>query len=273
MRPRPSLLSPAPAALLLALVVRTAVGLSRLDELTFRFHTASVAVALLEGLPLRLHELPLISHDRGSAGARLLAVPLVALLGDTLVAIKLEAIALSGATAWLFARMLERGAGRTAAWAGALLFAFLPPCYQALDVRPLGSHVDTVLFDLAALALVVSSPRGADAGARRALALGLVAGLGLFFSSHFLVVLPALLAPWWAVDRRFWRRRSALGTAALVDPRVPLGQPTVRGSEFVHMAEPVRRAAKGDPRAELGWLARLDGDWAGFAGRAWGPEP
>ncbi len=210
----PKSIDPAWFALFAAIGVRTLLGFSRLDDGSpFQNYTANIAVAVLKGLPLELAELPIIPHNRGSMLVGLASVPLVALLGNTLIAIKAQAILHSGATAFLFARIVDRNAGscsRPAAWAAALLYAFLPPSFQILDVMPLGSHVDTLLFDFAALAYLLTWTKGEPTRARRAFALGLTAGLGTFFSLHFLVVLPALFVAWWALDRRFFLRPAAL---------------------------------------------------------------
>jgi hypothetical protein len=196
--------------------VRLAVALSRLDDATFQYYTANIAVALLEGLPLERAELPLIPHNRGSMIAGFVAVPFVALLGNTLLAIKCEAILLGALTGFFFVRVLERGIGRTAAWCGVLLVALLPPAFQILDVMPLGSHVDTALVDFGALAYLLSWERGRDAGPGRAFRLGLLSGFGLFFSFHFVVVLPALFLAWWASGTgvRAPRNLAAFGAGA-----------------------------------------------------------
>ncbi len=187
------------AAACLTAGLRFLVALSRLDDGSFQYYTGNIAWAVLQGLPLEARELPLISHNRGSMVVGFLAVPFVALLGPSLLAIKLLAVAMSSATAALFVGILGRHQGSVAAWVGALLYAFLPPSFQMLDVMPQGSHVDSLVFTFAALSIVLGW-REALPRARHVFAFGLVCGFGLFFSFHFLLVLPILAACWWRVD-------------------------------------------------------------------------
>jgi len=184
--------SPAWVGFAVVVLVRALVAASRLDELGFQRYTGNIAWALLNGLPLEPTELPLIPHNRGSMVVGFLAVPLLALLGPTLLALKVLAVGLAGATAALFVHLLDRRVGRVAAWAGVALYALLPPAFQMVDVLPLGSHVDTILLTLAAVLVLTGVTDAREPRPLLALAWGLLCGFGLFFTMHFALVIPAL---------------------------------------------------------------------------------
>lgn len=220
------------------LAVRVLVALSRLDE--FRgeeLYIGSLAHALAVGLPLDTSALPVISHLRGSVVFALCTLPVFALTGPTLLGLKLVACLWSAATGGLFALVCERAgserpepnarsAGLTGstgsgawlgvsvgAWVGTLLFAFLPPSFQMVDVLALGSHGDVSLFVFAALALVVGG-RGALAPGRAA-AFGATLGAGVLFSLQFVVALPGLGLAWLARDPGLWKRPTTALVAAV----------------------------------------------------------
>jgi hypothetical protein len=211
------------AALAVALV-RGLVAWSRLDELELELYSGSLAWSLVKGMPLDLHQLPVIPHNRGSVVFGVVLAPAFWMFGPRLGVIKVLAVLVSAATAGLLAGTMERHVSRRAGLAAAALLAFLPPNYQMVDVLALASHGDSILFTALALAILLGARKGRDepgptvVGPGRAVALGLVLGLSGFFSLQCLVAVPALLAVWWLLDRGFWRRPAtfvALGLAAL----------------------------------------------------------
>jgi hypothetical protein len=202
------------AAFLLVFVVRALVAFTRWDELRGEeVYNSTLAVALLEGLDLRRDQIPVIDHLRGSAIFGVLLVPMIAVTRAPFLCLKLLACLWSALTAALLSYALERGIGRRAAYAGAALFALLPPSYLIMDVLALGSHGDTVVFLAGALACLAGCRAGADLGWRRAGLLGLVCGGGVLFSDHGLISLPAVLLAWFCLDPRFPMRVSAVAFA------------------------------------------------------------
>ena len=181
-----------------------------MDELKLDYYSADIAWALLNGFELQLSELPIIPHNRGCIVVGVFLTPFFVLLGPTLVAMKVAAISISTATAFLFIRLLEQHAGVFAAWSGALLFALLPPSYQMVDVLLLGSHGEVTFVTLTALIILLTLKGCASPSLTAVFALGLACGLGLFFSLQFLVVIPALLLLWSSFDSRFFLRRTML---------------------------------------------------------------
>ncbi len=197
----------------LVVAARLLIAVSRIDDGSFQYYSGNIAWAVIQGLPLEWRELPLIAHNRGSMLVGFLAVPFMALLGPTHFAVKLVAIAFSAGTAGIFVSLLARHCGILAAVVGGVVYTLLPPSFQMLDVMTQGSHVDTLLFDFAALAVLLGAA-GRPPSTARTLAFGLTCGAGLFFSFHFLVVLPALLVCWWRIQPRFVLRPAQLLTFA-----------------------------------------------------------
>jgi hypothetical protein len=219
---------------LVVLGARALVAASRLDE--FRgeeLYQGSLAWALWQDFPLDPARLPVIAHLRGSVVFGALAVPLYAVLGPSYAALKVLAVAWSGLAGGLLAFAVERGLGarglavapcarRRCALGAVALAALFPPAYQMVDAAAFGSHLDSVVPTLAALAVVVARP--GPLSARRATLLGLALGCGAFFSLQCVLAAPAVLCAWWGADCGFWRRRASLGALAAALPAafVPL---------------------------------------------------
>ena len=197
-------------AFLAVVLVRTIVALSRIDETELEIYSGTMAWALLKGMPLDMDHLPIIAHLRGSVVVAALLVPLFALFGPTLMALKAVAVLWSGASAGLFAWILESRVGRVAGVCAALLYAFFPPSFQMVDVTAMGSHGDTILFILAALGWILSRAKEQPWSFRDVLILGALCGFGCFFSMQFVVALPVLLIVWWLADRGLFRQRATL---------------------------------------------------------------
>jgi hypothetical protein len=202
---------------LVLLVARGAVALSRLDELRGEeMYQGTLAWAWMHDFPLDPESLPIIVHLRGSVVFAALAVPFFGVLGPSFLALRLVAVLWSAAAGGLLGYVLERGVGRRAALAGIALAAVFPPAYLMVDTAAYGSHMDSVLPTLAALAVVVA--RAGPLGWRRTVPLGLALGFGAFFSLQCVVAAPAVVLAWWGHDRGLWRRASSLGVLAAVGP-------------------------------------------------------
>jgi hypothetical protein len=180
-------------AALSVVLVQSVVALSRVDELELERYSANVAWALLHGLPLDPEQLPIISHLRGSFLFGLALVPIIALVGPQLLALKILAVAVSALTAALAAALARDHLGRVGTFAVVALFVAAPPAYQMVDVLALGSHVDTVPFLLLPLLLVLRLPHDRPARLAAVAAFGASAGFAVLFSYQALVALPAWL--------------------------------------------------------------------------------
>ena len=220
--------SPVLGAVLLVALARALVALSRLDELVdFELDSGSFGWALWNGMPLDPAALPVIQHQRGSVVVGLLCAAATGLLGPSYAVLKLVAVAVSCASAALFAAVLQRHAGAAAAWTGAVLYALLPPSFQVVDVLAIGSHGEILPFLFGALLAALALGRTPPAAARRVAVFGALCGAGLFMGLQFLVAVPPLLALWWLGDRD--ARRPLVLCALVLIPLGALGLPLLRG--------------------------------------------
>src|SRR5690349_14316110 len=140
------------------------------------------AKAMLDGLPVPHHQLAYQYYEGGGFVVSHLDALAFALFGESLLAIKLVALALGVATLGAGWKLCERLGGRGAARSFALLFVLAPASVQKLSVLALGIHFHALLF----VALVLESTAGIvlerDLRPRAWLQLGLLAGFGLYFS-------------------------------------------------------------------------------------------
>jgi len=119
------------------------------------------------------------------------------------VSLRLPMVLVSAATLWLFFALLDRAAGRTAAWIGTLLLA-TDSCYFLVDATDFGFVVLQFFFKLAALLLLLKFH---DAGSRGALAAAFfLLGLALWDKAVFLWVLFGLAVAGLVVFPREIRR-------------------------------------------------------------------
>ncbi len=192
--------------------LRFALGAVRLEEHKLELYMGNMAWALQHGLDLDVGNLPLISHNRGSVVMGFCLVPIMWLLGPSLIAIKLLAALLSGATAAFFVRLLDRAGGRAAAWSGLALFALLPPAFLLVDTVLWGSHTEFLVIGFGALLFLLT--RLEEPSIQRYACFGFICGFGVFFSLQFVLWMAPLMAAWFLVDRRFFLRPSALAFVA-----------------------------------------------------------
>ena len=192
-----------------------------MDELELELYQGSLAWALLHGMPLDTTQLPIIVHMRGSAILGALAVPVFAVVGNTLWALKLVAWLWTLATVALLVAVLRRLLSPAAALAGGLAYAFLPPSFQMVDVTALGSHGEAILLIFLGVWFVCTRTARDFATWRAPAILGGIVGLGLLFSMQFLTVAPALVIAWWLQE---WRTTGALKSLrSTVFVGLPLG--------------------------------------------------
>lgn len=155
----------------------------------------------------------------------LTAAPVFALGGDRFLLWKGLAVLWGVATLLVGFLALDRLAGRPAAWAWALLSAVPPLGLAELSLMRWGNHAETALVVVTALALL---------RAPHPLALGLVLGLGVWFSRTALYAAVGL-APF--VLARPDRGRVLLGVALGLSP---LLLPAARGDAGAYLLDPRR---------------------------------
>lgn len=178
-------------------------------------HKGNIAHEVLAGPVLPLLDYHHVPNAGGTLVVGLGAVPFFAVLGETLLAVRLVPILFDLATVLFFVLVLERLAGRRAAWIGGTLLAIATPGYALIAVTSEGSHTEnnapTFACVLLWLLLRTDAAGPASRAPRRlgiAFALGVVAGFALYFGYMVAIALAALAVVEFACDRRCFLRPS-----------------------------------------------------------------
>jgi 4-amino-4-deoxy-L-arabinose transferase-like glycosyltransferase len=133
----------------------------------------------------------------GTLVVSVLAVPFFAVLGPTLVALRLTTVVFAMLTAAAVFWILDRFAGRRAAWIGGLLMAITPPGMAVFGATAYGAEVE---IQAVALWMLAAFLAWADGGLRpvHGLALGALAGFSVYFGyiSLPLIALLVLYVLW-----------------------------------------------------------------------------
>lgn len=164
------------------------------------FEKAAAGKALLDGVPIPAQLLPYHPYEGGGFVVSVLDALAFAALGESVLAIKLVALALGAATLWVGWRLCDRFGDRGSARAFALLFVFAPESVQANSTLALGIHYHACLFIGLVLSLALRAAFAREARGGLWVALGVAAGFGFYFSYQLaltlLVVGGLLLAAW-----------------------------------------------------------------------------
>lgn len=210
------------------------------------------AEALRSGWDIPLSALQADPYAGGSLVFSLLAVPVTAVFGSSLTALKLVPLAWSAAGLWLWLVVTDRVAGRAAAHALGFLWIAAPPVFAAFNVIALGFHSDTVtLVGLQFLLMYrfVEEPESRS----RLVAWTAAAGLAVWFC--YTSAPPVLLSALWAIacgalPPARWPL-AALGLAAGLSPWIAYS--VASGGSLAIVAS----TFAGDASASQGFLARL----------------
>jgi hypothetical protein len=189
-------------------------------------HRGNIAREVVDGPLLPVQDYQHSPNVGGSVVVGLMAVPFLAVLGDSIASVRAVPILFNLVSVFLLVILLDRFVSRRAAWIGGVLFAFAPPGYSLVSITAFGTHLENNAFTLLALLLflnlhrlgtsgdarawigtryVGSEPRSGET--RTAVALGFVCGFALYFGYFFAVALIAMLAFEWLHDKLFWLRR------------------------------------------------------------------
>ncbi|MDP8257676.1 MAG: glycosyltransferase family 39 protein [Candidatus Alcyoniella australis] len=182
--------------------------------LTDETPTGNIASALAGGslvMPWQAYQFKPFAG--GTVLEGLMAWPFFAQWGDRLICLRAAPIIFSLLTMILWVLFLDRYFSRRAAVFSGLLFAAPPPLYGLLSVTAWGNHTESSLLTIVALwglIAMLGYSRPKQPGALSGLALGVLCGLGLWFSYTFAVTLAMLLILWALLDRRWPLERSFL---------------------------------------------------------------
>jgi hypothetical protein len=160
--------------------------------------------------------MPLHAYQQPFWGGHLivsaLAAPLVALLGPSLFVLRLVTLPFAVLGALGAFLILERCAGRRAAWIGGLLLALPAPGYLLLSCTVQGTHLEQSGLNLFALALWLAEEERPSA--RRAFAAGAALGLSFGFGVPALLPIAVVLLADLLRSRRFVLERRFLARLA-----------------------------------------------------------
>jgi hypothetical protein len=156
-------------------------------------------------LPLQDHQIPFWG---GMNWVGVMAAPAFALFGETLFALRLATLPFAFALAWAGFLLLERRAGRRAAWLGGLVLACMPPGWLYASVTAQGTHCELASLVVVLLWLWNEDRLRGHAHKGWSFASGLAYGGHLSFGIGPALALVPLLD--WARDRRFFLRASYL---------------------------------------------------------------
>jgi hypothetical protein len=180
------------------------------EELT----RGSIAVEFLRGPLLSPLDYQYTRFFGGSLVVELLAVPLFAVFGPRLWALKAVPVLFHLGAVLLTALLLDRFATRRAALVGGLLMALTPPGYTIISTIAWGSHFESnTLALLAAYLFLDVCSAGTGLGWRRLL-LGATMGFSIWFGYQCLVFVLAILGLDLLRDRRSFVRPEMLAQAA-----------------------------------------------------------
>ncbi len=176
-------------------------------------HRGTTALELLHGPILPLLDYHYAPFFGGSLVVSLIAVPLYALLGTSVVVLKLVPLLFHLLSVVALYHALRRLAGPRAALLGGLLLAAAPPGYAVHTLTAFGTHVESNALSMALLALFLATWWRADGKSpplRLAFLWGVLAGFAIYFGYIVLLTLAALALARFLCDKLFFMRRDAL---------------------------------------------------------------
>jgi len=232
------------------------------------------AKAILDSPPIPYHQLVYAYHEGGGfviAHARALSFLLV---GESLLATKLVAIATSALVLVVGVTFARESFGRRASIVFGVLFVLCPDAWLRFSLLSIGTHFEALFFECAILLLAFRILRSAPGRARDWILLGLASGFGIYFS----LVIAAAIAAAGAMllvglRARILGRGLALATAAAIvgaSPllwmlgRVGIDALRVRGQSLAGGERSGPIGTLGDLFAPLVANGRVD-DWLQFA--------
>lgn len=201
--------------LVVYVVVKAALVVALADVFFYgeELEKGAMSKALVDGLDVAPHRLSYHHYEGGGNVVSALRALAFLIVGESVLAHKLVAIATGAAVLLAGVVLARRHFGDRAAALFGLLFTFGPESFQKLALLNLGIHFEATLFVLLVLHLglrLAFEDRDAAPRPRLAFALGLATGFGFYFNYQL-----ALPAAWIAVVLAVVRRDAILGPAGL----------------------------------------------------------
>jgi hypothetical protein len=167
------------------------------------------AQELLDGPLLPVQDYQVNHFWGGSLVASIVAVPFFALLGPNLLALRLSPLVVHLVAVALAFLILDRAAGRRAAWIGGLLLAIPPPGYTFTSSSTFSLHTETNALSLGLFLayLVYREHRARGPSPWRAALVGLLGGFGIWFAYGLAIPVAIVLFFELSRDKRCCLRR------------------------------------------------------------------
>ncbi len=260
--------------LLLLLVVARALPVLALGDVFYygeELPKSAATKAILDGLDVPYHHLNYMPHEGGGFVVIHLRMLWFALVGPSLLAVKLTALTTSLLILAAGYRVARHWFGDVAALIFGLLFVLAPRAVQCFSLLSTGTHFESVLFLVLVLHL---GARAAfeERGHGAHLLLGLAVGFGTYFSYQTVAIaIPVAAAILWTRRRALLDPRLGSALAGVALGALPLWLTLAAGAGeagqvrdvplFASLADSAGRAAKDvvvplrENLGGLGWLA------------------
>ena len=175
-----------------------------------------VAEALWQGWGWPILDLQADTYQGGSLGTSILATPMVALVGPSIIGLKLLALLVStlGFVSWTI--LVDRIWGRRVAHLFAFLFVFGPPIFVIYNLIAMGSHAEVVTLGGLQLLLAYGYLHGPTRSHAILVAWGVTAGFGTWFAYLSFLPFAVCVAVGLAAGALPARRSAMLAAAFLI---------------------------------------------------------
>jgi len=187
------------------------------------FAKAAAGRALASGIALPWQQLAYMPHEGGGFVVSLLEVVAFALIGPSVLAVKLVAILFGTCLLAAFLQLAREHFAPGAAWFVAVAFVLAPGPFVRFSLIPVGTHYEAMLFVALVLLFALRLLREETGRPRDAILLGLAAGFGLYVSLQMVAALLAVALAFVLRRRlRIATRETALALSAFVVGALPL---------------------------------------------------
>lgn len=214
-----------PGLIVLALAVKVFLCLMLADVFFYgeELEKGAAGKAMLDGLPIEHHKLAYHYYEGGGFVISHLKAFCFWLVGPSYLANKLVALTSIAAVLWTVLMLARRAfSERVMLWTG-LLFVFAPPSFQKLPLISLGIHFEACFFLFCMFDLTLGIAYRNEQRWRSFFLLGLVTGLGVYFSYQLApAALYCALVMAWKRPRTIFGPRGLTGLAGFLVGLAPL---------------------------------------------------
>lgn len=194
-------------------VIRLSVLFTSLDLYNFEEnYRYSFPMDIINGLRMPLLKYQYTAYEGGSIITALTTVPFLLLFGTNYIVIKLQPFFLNLFVILLYFFFLSKFFNKKIAFIASLFFIFSPFIFTHGSLVNMGAIQDAEIFRIAALFLFYKiiysdTPIYAKSKTGYFVLLGLLSGLGVYFSYTSLIMTFFILLLWFSIDKKFFLNR------------------------------------------------------------------